>query len=77
MTYRRTLEHRLAAQERIKRVQPSKSSTGPRTETGKAIVSRNAYRGGMRPALRELGRFLREQRMMCEETVRQFSDDGN
>jgi hypothetical protein len=32
--------------------QPWQHSAGPRTSSGKAIVSRNAYRGGIRPFLR-------------------------
>jgi len=39
---------------------PWERSTGPRTTQGKANVSRNAYRGGMRPQLRELAAALRE-----------------
>lgn len=37
-------------------------STGPKSETGKAKVARNAFKGGWRPQLRELARALREQR---------------
>ena len=33
-------------------------STGPRTTEGKARVSRNAYKGGARPLLRELARLV-------------------
>jgi hypothetical protein len=32
--------------------QPWQHSLGPRTSSGKAIVSRNAYRGGIRPFVR-------------------------
>jgi len=35
------------------------NATGPRTSEGKKTASRNAWRGGERPALRELLRVLR------------------
>jgi hypothetical protein len=38
-----------------------KHSTGPKSEEGKARVSRNPYKGGTRARLRELARLLREQ----------------
>ena len=40
---------------------------GPKSEEGKARVSRNPYKGGTRARLRELGRLLREQ---CEALKR-------
>jgi hypothetical protein len=36
--------------------------SGPKSEDGKARVSRNAYKGGMRARLRELARLLRVER---------------
>ena len=39
--------------------QPWKRSTGPKTAAGKAVSSRNAYKGGVRPALRMLARVFR------------------
>jgi hypothetical protein len=44
----------------IKRWRPWERSTGPRTPEGKATVSRNAFKGGERPALRQLARLLRQ-----------------
>jgi hypothetical protein len=41
---------------------PWLSSTGPRTEAGKAKVSRNGFKGGARDQLRHLARALRQQR---------------
>ena len=38
------------------------TKAGVRTPEGKAISSMNAYRGGVRPMLRELAALLREQR---------------
>ncbi|MBI2783955.1 MAG: hypothetical protein HYX64_07760 [Gammaproteobacteria bacterium] len=40
---------------------PWEQSTGPRSEAGKAVASRNGWKGGERPMLRELARILREQ----------------
>ena len=40
----------------IRRWRPWERSTGPRTETGKARVSRNADRGGARQAIRAVAR---------------------
>ena len=50
----------------IRRWQPWKQSTGPKTEAGKARVARNGFKGGVRPLLRELGRALREQQRALE-----------
>jgi hypothetical protein len=40
---------------------PWEKTTGPKTPQGKAMASRNAYKGGTRAILRELARLLREQ----------------
>ena len=45
----------------IRHWRPWEQSTGPKTEAGKARVARNAFKGGVRPLLRELGRALQEQ----------------
>jgi len=47
-----TPEQRVAQSAAIHAWQPWRYSTGARTSAGKAIVSMNAYRGGMRPFLR-------------------------
>lgn len=47
-----TPEQRAAQANKIREWRPWQHSTGARTPHGKAIVSRNAYRGGMRPFLR-------------------------
>ena len=46
----------------IRHWRPWEQSTGPKTEAGKARAARNAFKGGVRPMLRELGRLLCEQR---------------
>lgn len=54
-----TPERRARQSELIRRWRPWSHSTGPRTPSGKAKSSRNAWAGGMRPLLRELARLLR------------------
>jgi hypothetical protein len=50
----------------IHRWKTRERSTGPKTTQSKARVARNAYRGGTRPLLRELGRALRQLRATAE-----------
>ena len=57
-----TLERRERQAELIKDWRPWEHSTGPRSEAGRAITSRNAWKGNRRGVLRELGRALQEQR---------------
>jgi hypothetical protein len=57
-----TPERRARQAELIRGWKPWERSTGPKTTQGKARVSRNAYRGGVRPMLRELAKALRDQR---------------
>jgi len=47
-----TPEQRVAQSKAIHTWQPWQHSTGAKSATGKAIVSRNAYRGGTRPLIR-------------------------
>ena len=54
----RNAEPRQAAA--IQRWKPWEKSTGPRTAEGKAIVARNAFKGGKRPLLRAKLREIRE-----------------
>lgn len=55
-----TPERRAKQAELIQQWQPWKRSTGPTSGDGKAKVSRNAWKGGVRPQLRELAKVLRE-----------------
>ena len=61
MSYHRTPEHRARQSAAIQQWRPWEHSTGPKSEEGKARVSRNAYKGGTRAKLRELARLLRQQ----------------
>ena len=56
-----TLERKARQAELIKRWQPWKQSTGPRTPEGKARAARNGWKGGTREVLRELAKLLRRE----------------
>ncbi len=62
-----TEERRKRQSEAIRRWKPWQQSTGPKTSEGKAAASQNAYKGGVRPFLRELARVLREQESQLRE----------
>ena len=55
-----TAERRQKQAELIRTWQPWQRSTGPQTLTGKARASRNAWKGGHRPMLRNLSKMLSE-----------------
>lgn len=59
-SYTRTPEHRRLRAELIRKWRPWEKSTGPKTPTGKAKSSRNAYKGGTRALLRALAKLLRD-----------------
>lgn len=56
-----TTEQRAQQSEKIKQWKPWEKSTGAKTFEGKAISSRNAFKGGIRAMLREIAVFFREQ----------------
>ncbi len=67
MTNGWTPERRAKQRVAIQRWQPWNQSTGAKTLGGKRKVSRNAYKGGIRPQLRQLSTLLREQRrLLCD-----------
>ena len=55
-----TPERRARQAAAIQLWKPWEKSTGPKTAEGKAIVARNAFKGGKRPALRARLREIRE-----------------
>jgi hypothetical protein len=61
-----TAERRARQAASIQRWKPWQRSTGPKTPEGKATVSRNAWKGGTRSLLRELGQLLRDQEQGCK-----------
>ncbi len=62
-----TPERRAKQAEAIRRWRPWDQSTGPKTETGKARVARNAYKGGHRERLRERARLQAEVSRAVDE----------
>jgi hypothetical protein len=61
MSNRWTPERKARQAELIKAWQPWKQSTGAKTPEGKAAVSRNAFKGGHRPILRQVIRTCNDQ----------------
>jgi hypothetical protein len=64
-----TPERRAKQAQAIKRWQPWAKSTGARTPEGKAAVSRNAFKGGHRPHLRQLAREVAEEITLTQRLV--------
>lgn len=69
MGYCRTPEHRKRQAELIRQWEPWKNSTGPSSQEGKASVARNAWKGGIRPMLRQLSNALKEQNKAINEVL--------
>ena len=67
MSYYRTPEHRALRAQLIQRWKPWERSTGPKTPEGKAKSAMRGYKGGLRPAMRELAAALRQQAQMLED----------
>lgn len=67
MTNGWTPERRARQAKLIKQWQPWKNSTGPTSVEGKAKTSGNAWKGGVRPQLREVSKVLREQEQLLTE----------
>lgn len=65
-----TTEQRQRQREAIQRWKPWNQSTGPTSPEGKAVVARNAYKGGQRKEMRrivtELRQALRVQRELLQ-----------
>jgi hypothetical protein len=64
-----TPERRAKQAEAIRRWRPWDQSTGPKTETGKARVARNAYKGGQRVRQREHDRLSAEFKQAAHEAT--------
>jgi hypothetical protein len=62
-----TPERRQRQREAIQRWRPWERSTGPRTPQGHGRCAAGRFKGGVRPALRELARLLRQQRQVQRE----------
>ena len=64
-----TPERRARQAELIRQWRPWEQSTGPTSASGKARAARNAWKGGVRPQLRELATLLREQEGWRQELL--------
>ncbi len=62
-----TLERRQRQSAAIQTWQPWTNSTGPRTSAGKAKSAQNAFKGGIRPQLRNIAKVLRSQQQSLDE----------
>lgn len=62
-----TTQRRQRQAQLIKQWQPWQHSTGARTLAGKAIASRNAYKGGVRQQLKDISHLLRDARLVLNE----------
>lgn len=62
-----TPERRARQAQLIQQWRPWTNSTGPKTEDGKTVAAQNAWKGGIRPLLRELASELRVQDKMRRE----------
>lgn len=60
-----TPERRAMQSKLIKGWKPWKHATGPKTPEGKATVSRNAWKGGERPAMRVMFRHMQAELDIC------------
>jgi hypothetical protein len=64
-----TLERRQRQAELIRQWKPWVQSTGPKSAEGKALVSRNAWRGGYRAELRELTKLVNAEVRHARELI--------
>jgi hypothetical protein len=64
-----TPERRAKHSEAIRRWKPWEKSTGPKTEAGKAVSSRNGWKGGERELMRTIAAALRvHHRQLVEQS---------
>lgn len=64
-----TPERRARQAELIRSWQPWENSTGPVTKEGKAKVASNAWKGGIRPKLRELSGLMRDMEQQRKKSA--------
>jgi hypothetical protein len=63
-------ERKAKQSQAIRQWQPWTKSTGARTSQGKDVVSRNAFKGGHRPHLRQLAKDLAQECQHTQQLVR-------
>ena len=64
-----TPERRAKQSQAIRDWKPWAKSTGAKSPEGKAVVSRNAFKGGHRPHLRQLAKDLAEELQYTQRLV--------
>jgi hypothetical protein len=64
-----TTERRAKQSQAIRQWKPWAKSTGAKSPEGKAVVSRNAFKGGHRPYLRQLAKDLAEEFQYTQRLV--------
>jgi hypothetical protein len=64
-----TTERRAKQSQAIRQWKPWAKSTGAKSPEGKAVVSRNAFKGGHRPHLRQLAKDLAEEFQYTQRLV--------
>ena len=62
-----TTQERQRQAELVKQWQPWQHSTGARTIEGKAIASRNAFKGGLRARLKAINQLLRDAKQVLNK----------
>lgn len=67
-------ERRAKQSQAISQWQPWTKSTGAKTPQGKAVVSRNAFKGGHRPHLRQLAKDLAEEFQYTQRLVQTYKN---
>lgn len=67
-------ERKAKQSQAIRHWQPWTKSTGARTSQGKAVVSRNAFKGGHRPHLRQLAKDLAEEFQYTQRLVQNYKN---
>jgi hypothetical protein len=69
-----TPERKAKQTQAIRQWQPWLKSTGAKTAEGKAVVSRNAFKGGRRPYMRQLAQELTEECLYTQRLVETYEN---
>jgi len=67
-----SLERKAKQSQAIRQWQPWSKSTGAKTTEGKTVVSRNAFKGGHRPYMRELAKELVKEVSLTQNLVKEY-----
>jgi hypothetical protein len=67
-------ERKAKQSQAIRQWQPWTKSTGAKTPQGKAVVSRNAFKGGHRPHMRQLAKDLSEEFVVAQDLIKKYKE---